>query len=1578
MTCTHKKWMLILMAALFLFSLSAPCIAAEEDPIQISAQWTDAMGLPMVTPAEPIPYEGYENSYWLQLPQGVSLGQASLFVQDISGTYPAFSFPNGTMLDTICIDAGADLTTAFPLELTGFTADGMPGIVLRLYVSTSSPLPQLPSAPAVMPTADITVYYLDVDNNTPVASPTMKTVSEYDTTVTPAPFDLQPNYELTGEASYNIDLTYDGADRSEVTFYYKKASMPTADITVYYLDVDSNNPVASPTMKTVSEYDTTVIPAPFDLQPNYELTGEASYNINLTYDGADRSEVTFYYKKASMPTADITVYYLDVDTNTPVASPNMKTVSEYDTTVTPAPFDLQLNYELTGETSYNINLTYDGADRSEVTFFYQAIIVPTEEPVVQPVTIPVLYLDLESGLPVASDSSVTIQPGTSVDVYAAPNDLLADYTLSSQSDPMQTVAVNADGSTDVYEVVFYYVYTPATPEPILPQEIVISYYSVDMVQIADATTALCQPGENIITPNQPAIGSEWELEGENSVTVLLDDNGLTPATVTFYYKQKQPAATMAPMPVSVRYVDKNGNNLRSEDKIYLPAGDHPITAPGTLDETYILDGENTVLVHVDEFGANPSIVTFTYRESTVAPKVALVTVKYVEVTSGSTFFSTSQVCTSENENLIGVDMEALRQAGAENYILQSPAVISITVDENGVATPGEAVFQFLKPADPTQTPVPTETPAPTPELQVNVRVYFRTAEGIDVAPYQEVPCFVGNNTIEAAPVNLLPNYVLAGESYQTVTLSETGVLAPEMVVFTYVSTITPVPPTASPFPYEITEVSLWGYPTGDGINFRSEPYTTSRDTIIRTLKRSELCHIIGEMRNGDGEEWYLVDVDGTVGFLKKTVVRQLNEKEIAALFGYTPVPATPSPTPIPENTPIDRWGKTNNKVFFRSSMEKLNNNKLGELKSGTEVWVQHLDSMEGEQWYAVHVNGQAGFVMAEFVDLLSKEESDRLQAALASPAPTATPEATPIVATPVPTPIPTPTVVPTPVPTATPVPYTGYALTMYQVPLRTGATDDAILEWLPADSLVYVNNQTYVAGTSWSYVGNMNSQNYGFILTDALMPISNEAAQYYLGLIAQSKITPSPVPMQQTGYAMTIGDGVPLRSFADTNGEIQQLMPYMAVGMVRGQEYHDNTTWHLVHYNGMWGYVRADQMRMMSQQEVDAYLLSLEKSTPLPTQAPSTPAPITQESLSSYGHVISSSGKVNLRTEPSTDSTRLRLLDNYAFALVMGTERGKDGKTWYHVSQAGTEGYIQGDYFKVLTLSELTRFLQSNEYKAANTQTSQSGNNTSGQLQPVEDYNQNVWQNPALTHTYAPFVPPTATPDPERLPTSTPIPTPIPTSVIAPAATATASFAPITGGFTPTPETTKDGGSALPWILLGLGIAGGGGVIYAYSLHKQNERRRQAVRAQQARQAAARAQAQAGQPQTRMASNQVSQGTRAYNTQAAPFMPNGSGAPTAQQTTAYKPVSQQTGSFKPVQPVSQQTGSFQPIAEQQTTAYKPRTQSAPVSQGTQTFTPASQQTVKAPEGNHAPEMTEFSSQTAQNTPRRRRSDKYDS
>jgi len=229
----------------------------------------------------------------------------------------------------------------------------------------------------------------------------------------------------------------------------------------------------------------------------------------------------------------------------------------------------------------------------------------------------------------------------------------------------------------------------------------------------------------------------------------------------------------------------------------------------------------------------------------------------------------------------------------------------------------------------------------------------------------------------------------------------------------------------------------------------------------------------------------------------------------------------------------------------------------------------------------------------------------------------------------------------------------------------------------------------------------------------------------------------------------------------------------------------------------------------------------------------------------------------------------------------------------------------------------------------------------------VEDYNQTIWQNPALNASYEPFNPyATPSPDPERLPTATPVPTLAPT--LAPTAHI-AQVGPQGSWATPAP-TTQTTGSAWPWLLLALAVIGLGGAYYAYTIHRKNERRRQAVRAQQARQARAQA---AQQPQMRAAQNNP-QATRSYQPQpAAPYMPPQGGAPrpapkphaapavtpaptaskVAQTTNPYRPITKRPGD---AYQVPQETRAYPP---QQTPARQETVKYAPAPQATQAFKP---------------------------------------
>lgn len=1389
----------------------------------------------------------------------------------------------GTVTPNAVIDAETYLLIDPAFYEISVTADGaFPSEVMFQYRPVPKP-------------AQVTVHYVD-DLGNPIANDTYSTVDPGIHPVYPEPIIPQDEYALMEPESVMVTVDAYGADVSEITFAYRRLVRPVM-ITAHYVD-ERGETIAPDTYQSYGEGEHAVTPEANISPEDYTLEEPSSYTITVSLEGASLNEVTFTYRRVVKP-ATVTVHYVDTE-NRPVADDTQQTFTEGNWVIFPTPVNLPAFYELPANAPafQNVSITADGASPAEVTFTYEY-----RQPA--PLEIPVRFLNVETGLDIAQSASVQVAYGTveAVSAEPAPADLPEGYVLVS--DPIVEVYVDEMGQSSLTEIVFQYLYAPVTEEP------------------TEAPTE--EPTE---TPTEMPTEAPTEIPTEVPT------------------EEPTEAPTEAPLPdpvlIPVKYLDENGQAVALEEQVWCTYGDTMITAnPIDLKADYRLSGDDSVIVHLDEYGVSPAEVVFIYTYAASAPKVALVNVKYLDP-DGNIFYSYTATCAQGQDNPVAVDWNLVDPS--LGYELASENTVYVTVDNTGTATPSEVTFQFRN------------------EINADVTIRFRDAlTGLDIATPQKQMCFIGSNTVDARPVDLEEGYELIGESSQAVLLSEDGELTPHEVIFQYISTATPTPAPLPPS-FDIP-MDAYFYPTGTSIRVRSTP-TTAEDNIVGTVNSTDLGHVLGQITSEDGKVWYTVEINGMLGYMSETVVRFLNEAELAALFGYTMSPTqapTPTPTEIPDGVVIDRWGATNAKVNFRKKPDK-NGGRIKELEKNSKIWLYSAETVNGVRWYFARANGTDGYVMADFVDVADQTESDAIQAQLASPMPTQemlidlpTQEPTPVPTeepTQEPTAIPTeeptqapteePTQEPTAAPTETPVPYKGYALTGTQSALRTGVsmTDDTILEMLPAQSLLYVSSQTYVDGVAWASAQALTSGNYGFIQQAALLPISNEDARPYLDQLQVTNppaASATPLPQQTEGFAMTLGDGVPMRNFPDTNGEIILLLPYMAVSNVQGQYYTENAAWHLVQYNGIWGYIRQDQLRMMSDEEVRAYEESQIGAAPTPTSAP-TPEPVTESSLSSYGHVQSASGRVNLRSEPTTkNDNAIRLLDNYAFALVLGTETNDEG-TWYHVSQAGTEGYIRSDYFHVLQLGELSEFLQSSEYLNAS---SNNSGTTAGshEIQPVEDYNRVVWQNPALSASYEPFNPYlTPTPDPERLPTETPVPTasPSPTPIIAP----------VGPDNTILPEpTVRESGSAWPWILVGLAAVGiGGGAYYAYTVREQRKKR-QALRVQQARQAR---NAAVQQPQMRTADNNPVQTVNrpSYPSQpTAPFMPPHSGTPQPAQTN--EPVSQGTNVFRPVvqKPASpsQATQAYRPGQDFQRPEIK---KPAPAVSNTQPaeFKPVSQET----------------------------------
>ena len=331
--------------------------------------------------------------------------------------------------------------------------------------------------------------------------------------------------------------------------------------------------------------------------------------------------------------------------------------------------------------------------------------------------------------------------------------------------------------------------------------------------------------------------------------------------------------------------------------------------------------------------------------------------------------------------------------------------------------------------------------------------------------------------------------------------------------------------------------------------------------------------------------------------------------------------------------------------------------------------------------------------------------------------------------------------------------YLGYVLVTRQTAMRKEpSANSTAVTTLQANTLLYVAGQ-HVAGTvTWHSAQTvLGSSAYGGWVNDAdVRRISGSEAQALIDQYNQQQQQPT----QSPGYYITLYNSVPLRTYTNIYAEARYLKKDTVV-YVHSQEYDGSRNiWHLTTYDGVTGYVLNGQLRKLTEKEVENYLASGNPSTPEnPGGNPYNP-----NGASSYGYITANS--VNFRTSPN--GSRIKQLNKYAMAMILGTQQ-VNGVTWYNVNYNGQIGWIHGDYFHQMTLTEFNSFLSSSQYQQGlannavatatpkpstgwNTSGNTSGNKgsaTQGSVSSVEDWNVGKWENTGATNqtTYAPFNP---------------------------------------------------------------------------------------------------------------------------------------------------------------------------------------------------------------------------------------------
>ena len=1311
----------------------------------------------------------------------------------------------------------------------------------------------------------VTVHYISTEGM-PVAEDTLFEIDQPGSfTIEPVPVELLVNYELS-EYVISETVTADESgnlDKTEVTFYYEYVSpvqWPQI-VKVHYVS-ETGESIAPDSEAEVVEGSNTVNPNSEQLPENYVLVSEENVQITAISDGTlSQNEVTFVYAYVEPVTwpKNVIVHYQSVasegETGNMVATDTWAEVYAGDNEIRPEPTDLEPFFELSGDESIVVYADKSGnVSPSEVTFYYVY-----HEPVIWPQYVTVNYVSEEDSAPVAAKQSREVNPGEN-QIWASPEGLADGYVLTG--DECVTVYADADGNITPDTVTFTYRYVQT--DTLWPVSIpVYHFYEESDQKIAEDTVALISFGENIIEPQQ---FDDYVSTEENVVVIGYEDGTLSQNEVIFQYYRNEPVLPteeiiIAPVSVSVIYRTADGVKVASTGTVVCNAGINPVyCAPVDLKDGYVLNDDEVKYVTVDLNGADTYEVVFEYIPDTSeqyagiptaepevtpaitpapentpepVPDVTLVRIEYVSADTGEVFYADNAPCVSGASTEIYADLQKAQDLAGTNSNLVSDNPVIVSIDRDGHSTPEKVVFYFTS-------------------GKTTVSVFYRDENGYDIAEPQQVECLEGENIIQANPEGLAEGYELdysKNENTQSVTCVA-GMLSPSSVIFYYRQTKAAV-----------ESMDTYAQPLTDAVRVLSEPVMAG-DKQIGTVTRRDVLHITEKITDNSGEIWYKAECNGYAGYVHEDWIRFMSPDEIVSYLA-TPVPVIPDGPVSQSGSVINLWGTASSQVNFRQE-PSTGSKRVESIDKGAKVWImEEVDASEGDgKWYHAIFKNKEGYVSSKYIKLMTKEKSDEQQAKLKSPAPemfvytTPAPTIVPTF-TPVPTPEETPYIIATeppatPAPTAVPERYIGYALTNGEVMLRSDKVyADNVLS---AATLVLITDQQWVDGELWDVVDVQGRGIDGYIPDASTYHINDDEARYYLRNL-QSTPVPTPAPQERTGFYRTAWPYTPCHAYPDEQGYILDMLDENSTVYIIQQEFPGGIEWDYVQYGNNYGYIRGDQLIEMSEDEIQGYFSSL--TTPTPSPIPSVPTP-DPDPFSCYGFV-QCGGVLNLRERPTQDSTPVTLLNNYDLLMIIGSGFDNNGEEWYNVIVAEEDnsktGYAKAEYVQRLRTSQVDQFLNSAEYINAHTNVEPAQESN---LYSYEDYNYSYVQpSGTALQTFAPYQPQnvyypsqynepveattelfvTPTPDlPDHAPTTAePSETISPYSQFAGVDDGTITNDP--GNSAPPVVNEEDTENNFPWLIV-IGvvlIVGAAGAAYCYSIYVRNEKRRAAIRAQQAR-----------------------------------------------------------------------------------------------------------------------------------------------
>ena len=1201
--------------------------------------------------------------------------------------------------------------------------------------------------------------------------------------------------QLDSEGKHWYYVSYFGEDNKEQVGYIVSDFVQLGSIAQVYVSyVDENGTEFSGAYVTVSTEEPMVAPEAKYVPEGYEPVEADPVQVEFVDGQPQPSVITFRYQKPEVR-AEIKVHYM---ANGQEFATDTVTVTESDNFIAPKEELVPANYKAVSVEPVTITFTNGQPSMTEVTFTYEKGEATA--------TVNVHYVagDVEfaSDTVQITESNNTVSP--------KPELIPAGYSVVDANPVTITFENGAATQTDV-------TFTYQRPEAVATVNV---HYVAGNVEFATDTVEITE-SNNTVSPKPELIPAGYSVVDANPVTITFENGAATQTDVTFTYQRPEAVAT-----VNVHYVA--GDVEFASDTVEITESNNTVSPkPELVPADYSVVDANPVNIPFENGAATQTDVTFTYA-APVIPTEGTVTFRFVDG-QGNPLRDAVQTTVA---NGVYTDL-SVYQAAIDGYDCIGVSTNQLTV-ENGVASPAEVFFTYQR-----------------KPVNGKVRVVY-LADGVEFSNEERQLTVLGENTV-SPDASLVPSdYTAVDVAPVTVTLYEDGSVEPQTVTFTYQK---PQTPTAANVTFRFVDEKGSEIQQSLVVSLENGTYGEADLAEYRAEIKGYTYQGVsaGQVTSQDGK----ANPDTVTFSYKQKTTATLEVRYVDAIGEQ--VMGSPEYIELPKGTTTVAL----NTRYVPSGYQPSSNYPTSyTVTVGDDLVVEpitfHLVSTSVKSTVEIHylVTGSSDEPMIASV----KKELTPGKTVL-EPDPSVVPSGYEIV-TDVPQSaeitvddlgIATPNLVNFYCKKTQSEIYTGYAVTTVQTGLRGAYNlkDSSVKKLLAPNTLIYINGQATVENTLFDSCRVMlGSDDVGIVMDSDVRHITAAEAQ---ALIDQWNREHPATPDQPTtsvaGYYITTAEGVPLRYGPNAYTATIAQLPLDSVVYVTQQQTVNGVDWYVAYYNGNAGYIRADQMlRKMTEAEINKYMAG--QKTTAPTSPSKTAAPYDPYGKSSYGYVTSNS--VNFRETPN--GKKMKTLSKYAFAYIIGSKE-VNGVTWYYVNQNGTMGWIHGDYFHQLNLTELTSFLNSNEYRqglannssstssstnkdntSGNTSVKPSGGNsgsaTAGNISSVEDWNVGTWKNTGVTTTtsYAPFNPYATA-------------TPAPSASVSPSASAEPTETFVIGTMIPITyddESKETQTGSVPWGLIGVGVVliGGAGGAYAYAVNQNKKRRAAAARAAASRRAA--------------------------------------------------------------------------------------------------------------------------------------------